>query len=116
MTEPPPITPTDRETQTSNDRVRAEAMQRVVLRKSLRRRQARQTQRDSVWTWLGTFGLVGWTVIVPTLAGLAFGIFLDNRVDSSISFAITFLVVGVAVGVSMAWYWVHQESQGDNKT
>jgi ATP synthase protein I len=116
MTEPPSITPIGHDAQTSRDRARAEAMQRVVLRKSLRRRRARETQRDSVWTWLGTFGLVGWTVIVPTLAGLAFGVFLDSRLDSSISFAITFLVLGVGVGLSMAWYWVHQESQGDNET
>jgi ATP synthase protein I len=91
-------------------------MQRTVLRKSLRRRRARRTRQDSVWAWLGTFGLVGWTVIVPTLAGLAFGIFLDNQIDASFSFAITFLVVGVAVGVSMAWYWVRQESQGNGGT
>lgn len=116
MTEPPPVTPTGHDKQTKNDHARAEAMQRAVLRKSLRRRRARQTQRDNIWTWLGTFGLVGWTVIVPTLGGLAFGIFLDNRVTASFSFAITFLVVGVAVGISMAWYWVRQESQGNNET
>ena len=60
------------------------------------------------------FGLVGWTVAVPTLLGLAFGVFVDNRVESSVSFAITFLIVGVAVGATMAWYWVRQESRGDD--
>ena len=50
--------------------------------------------------------LVGWTVVVPTLLVLAFGLYLDDRIDTSISFAITFLVVGAATGVSMAWYWI----------
>ena len=57
---------------------------------------------------------MGWTVVTPTLLGLAFGLFLDNRIDTSISFAITFLVTGAAVGVSMAWYWIRQESRGDD--
>ena len=61
------------------------------------------------------FGLVGWTVAVPTLLGLALGVFIDNRVESSVSFTITFLIVGVAVGVSMAWYWIRQESRGDDE-
>ncbi len=100
----------------TSDQVRARSMQRTVLRKHLRRRRARQENADSVWVWLGTFGLVGWTVMVPTLAGLAFGIFLDNRVDASVSFTITFLIVGVAVGGSMAWYWVRQESERDGET
>lgn len=95
----------------TTDQIRARSMQRTVLRKSLRRRRARLENEDSVWVWLGTFGLVGWTVMVPTMAGLAFGIFLDNRVDASVSFTITFLIVGVAVGASMAWYWVRQESE-----
>ena len=98
-----------------DERARAEALRRTILRKSIRRERARRRRDESVWTWLGTFGLVGWTVVVPTLLGLAFGLFLDGRIDSSYSFAITFLVAGAAVGVSMAWYWIRQESRGDGE-
>jgi ATP synthase protein I len=93
----------------------AEELRRIVLRKSVRRERARRRGDDSILTWLGTFGLVGWTVVVPTLAGLAFGIFLDARLHASVSFTITFLLLGAAVGVSMAWYWVRQESQGNKR-
>ena len=96
------------------DRRRAEDLRRVVLHKSLRRERARRRRDDSVWVWMGNFGLVGWTVAVPTLLGLALGRFIDDRVETSRSFTITFLVVGAAVGVSMAWYWVRRESQGDD--
>ncbi len=96
------------------EREQAEELRRTVLRKSIRRERARSRRDDSIWSWLGTFGLVGWTVVIPTLLGLAFGLFLDNRIDSSVSFAITFLIAGAAVGVSMAWYWVRQESRGDD--
>lgn len=99
----------------NDDRARAEALRRTVLRKTIRRERARRRRSESPWTWLGTFGLVGWTVVVPTLLGLAAGIFVDNRVDSAVSFTITFLVVGAAVGLAMAWHWVRRESEPEDE-
>ena len=96
------------------EHTRAEALRGIALHKSQRRERARRRGNDNVWSWMGMFGLVGWTVAVPTLLGLALGVFVDNRVESSVSFAITFLVVGVAIGAAMAWYWIRQESQGDD--
>lgn len=96
------------------ERTRAEALRGIALHKSQRRERARRRGTDNIWSWMGMFGLVGWTVAVPTLLGLALGLFVDNRVESSVSFTITFLVAGVAVGAAMAWYWIRQESQGDD--
>lgn len=98
-----------------DDRARAEALRRTVLRKTMRRERARRRGDDSPWAWLGTFGLIGWTVVVPTLLGLAAGIFIDNRVESPISFTITFLIVGAATGLWMAWYWVRRESEPEDR-
>lgn len=64
---------------------------------------------------MGTFGLVGWTVAIPTLAGLALGVFLDNRTESERSFTIMFLVLGIALGCATAWYWIRRESSGDRR-
>jgi len=96
-------------------RERADEFRRIVSRKSIRRARARRRSPGTIWSWMGTFGLVGWTVTVPTLLGVAFGVFLDGRTDSSVSFTITFLVVGAAVGVTMAWYWVRKESEGGDR-
>ena len=98
----------------SPERTRAEALRGIALHKSQRRERARRRGTDNIWSWMGMFGLVGWTVAVPTLLGLALGVFVDNRVESSVSFTITFLVVGVAIGAATAWYWIRQESQGDD--
>lgn len=100
---------------TNHDRARAEALRRTVLRKTIRRERARRRGDESAWAWLGTFGLVGWTVVVPTLLGLAVGIFIDERVESPISFTITFLIVGAATGMTMAWYWVRRESESEGR-
>lgn len=98
----------------SPERARAERLRGIALHKSQRRERARRRGTDNIWSWMGMFGLVGWTVAIPTLLGLALGVFVDNRVESSISFAITFLVVGVAIGAATAWYWVREESRGDD--
>jgi ATP synthase protein I len=108
-------TPAEDAPEASPERNRAEALRGIALHKSQRRERARRRGADNVWSWMGMFGLVGWTVAVPTLVGLALGRFLDNRVESSVSFTITFLVVGVAIGAATAWYWIRQESQGDDE-
>jgi ATP synthase protein I len=97
------------------DRARARALRRTVLRKSMRRDRARRRRQQSTWSFLGTFGLVGWTVAVPTLLGLAIGVFLDDVTDTERSFTLTFLVAGVAVGCAMAWYWVDKERRPDDE-
>lgn len=90
-----------------------EEFQRIVVGKSRRRDRAKRRHDESIWSYLGTFGLVGWTVAVPTLLGLAFGLFLDRRLSDPAgrSYTITFLVLGVAVGCGLAWYWVRRESR-----
>jgi ATP synthase protein I len=90
-----------------------EEFERIVVGKSVRRDTARRRHDESIWSYLGTFGLVGWTVALPTLLGLALGLFLDRRFSDPAgrSFTLTFLVLGVTVGCGLAWYWVRKESR-----
>jgi ATP synthase protein I len=60
---------------------------------------------------LGMFGLVGWSVAVPTVLGIALGLWLDAKLDSAISWTLTMLFVGVVLGCLNAWYWVKRESR-----
>lgn len=85
-----------------------------VARRVGRRRRAEREVRRSIWFSLGLFGIVGWSVSVPTLAGLAAGIWLDARFPGRISWTLTLLFAGVAVGCLNAWYWVKQESRGND--
>jgi ATP synthase protein I len=84
---------------------------RHIERDASRKLRARAEGRRGVWFGLGMFGLVGWSVAVPTVAGLALGIWLDARFPGRASWTLTFLVVGVALGCLNAWYWVKQESR-----
>ena len=78
-----------------------------------RKRRARAEGRPSAWFGLGMFGLIGWSVAIPTLAGVALGLWLDDRYPGDVSWTLTFLIIGVALGCLNAWYWVKQESGRD---
>jgi ATP synthase protein I len=56
------------------------------------------------------FGLVGWSVAIPTLLGIALGVWLDREFPAEHSWTLTFLFIGVLLGCLNAWYWVRQES------
>ncbi len=78
--------------------------------KARRKLKARQT-RKQVWFALGMFGMVGWAVTLPTLMGIALGVWIDQHVDSPYSWTLMLLAVGVGLGCWNAWYWVTKESQ-----
>lgn len=87
---------------------------RTVGRKAARQIRARN-QSDSVWFWLGMLGLIGWSVAVPTVLGVALGIWLDRAVPAPFSWVLSMLVLGLALGLFNAWFWVRRESVGDER-
>ena len=78
-----------------------------------RKIRARQEKDRGVWFGLGMFGLVGWSVAIPTVIGIAVGIWIDAKWPSSYSWTLMFLIIGVIVGCLNAWYWVRRESRRD---
>jgi ATP synthase protein I len=85
-----------------------------IARKAARKLRAREQEDRGIFFWLGMFGMVGWAVAIPTLAGIALGIWLDSTWPTAqASWTLTFLLVGVALGVLNAWYWVKRESGGE---
>jgi ATP synthase protein I len=88
-----------------------ERLRRAVARKEDRRLLARRRGDRGPWFWLGMFGLVGWSVAVPTLLGILAGVWLDRRLHGRISWTLTLLFIGVVFGCWTAWYWVKRESE-----
>jgi ATP synthase protein I len=79
--------------------------------KEARKIKARQEGRHNAFFGLGMFGLIGWSVAIPTLAGIAFGVWLDRNYPSRYSWTLTMLVIGVAVGCLNAWFWIKRENE-----
>lgn len=85
-----------------------EELKETVGRKAERREQARQEGRHTIWFGFGMFGLVGWAVAVPTLAGVALGHWLDRVFPGGPSWTVMGLLAGVALGCLNAWWWVRR--------
>jgi ATP synthase protein I len=90
-----------------------QSVARHVGRKAERRLKARQQRDRGLWFGLGMFGLVGWSVAVPTLLGVMLGLWLDSITEGDVSWTLTFLILGVMLGCLNAWYWVRRESAHD---
>ncbi len=57
------------------------------------------------------FGLVGWSVAIPALIGVALGMWIDFRRPSQYSWTLMLMLIGIALGCLNAWRWVHRESE-----
>lgn len=85
----------------------------AVQRKEARKQRARREGERGLAFGLGLFGLVGWSVAVPTLIGVALGVWIDRRSEGPYSWTLMLLVVGVALGCVNAWFWLRKEMHRD---
>ena len=79
--------------------------------KAARKLKARRNSTPGVWFGLGMMGLIGWSVVIPTLLGAALGIWLDERYPGKHAWTLALLVAGLAIGCLNAWHWVAKEDQ-----
>lgn len=61
------------------------------------------------WIGFSTFGLIGWSVIVPTIIALTVGIWIDQKWPSPISWTLTLTMTGLIIGCLSAWIWIKKE-------
>jgi ATP synthase protein I len=87
------------------------ALGREVGAKAARKLKAQRSSERGVWFGLGMMGLVGWSVVVPTLLGATAGIWLDDRHSGRHSWTLMLLVLGLAIGCLNAWHWVSRENR-----
>ena len=79
--------------------------------KAKRKLEARRDTTRGVWFGLGMMGLIGWSVVVPTLLGAALGSWLDERHPGAHSWTLALLVAGLCIGCLNAWHWVSKEDR-----
>lgn len=69
----------------------------------------------SVWFGLGMMGIVGWTIVVPTLFGAGFGVWLDKKYPETFSWTLSGLIIGLFAGCLIAWRWLSKEHKEINQ-
>ena len=99
------IRPTDDPEKTATNR----DFEKIVQEKGSRRLKSLSAGKQSPWFGLGMFGLVGWSIALPTVLGVLIGSWLDAAWPMRISWKLTFLFLGVVIGCSMACYWMRKE-------
>ena len=71
-----------------------EFSQKIAIKEKRKLKSLRQDKRN-VWMGFGLFGVVGWSIVVPTLLGVASGIWLDKKYPQSFSWTISLLLLAL---------------------
>lgn len=88
-------------------------LEKAVAIKESRRISARQRGDQNLLFGLSIFGIVGWSVVVPTLLGIAVGVWIDGRWPGRFSWTLMLLFGGLICGCLNAWYWVSHVSKNE---
>lgn len=84
---------------------------REVGVKAARKLKAQRNRTPGIWIGLGMMGLIGWSVVVPTLLGAALGLWLDEHYPSTHHWTLALLMAGLVIGCANAWLWVEKEDK-----
>jgi ATP synthase protein I len=90
--------PDDKDGTDARDGTSRSSFSRQIRAQEARKLRAQQRAVQSIWFGFGMFGLVGWSVAIPTLLGAALGLWLDRKFPGAHSWTLTLLIIGVIVG------------------
>lgn len=74
---------------------------------------ARDNPGPSPLRGISTFGMVGWSIVVPTVGGAFIGLWLDRVAPQKFSWTVALILGGIVLGSLIAWEWIAKE--GDSK-
>ena len=82
-----------------------------VAAQTARKLRARRERPAGAWSGLAMMGMIGWSVSVPALLGVALGAWLDRHYPGAHAWTLALLVAGLVLGCFSAWRWVDQEQR-----
>jgi len=83
----------------------------TIRRRAQRMEESRNAPKYSPLSGLGVFGVVGWSVAIPTVAGAFLGMWLNRVAPQDFSWPIALILGGVVIGALVAWSWI-DKNQG----
>jgi ATP synthase protein I len=81
-----------------------------------RKMRAQRHGVSSIWSGMAMFGIIGWSVVIPTLAGVMLGRWLDASYPApGRSWTLALIIAGLVVGCVTAWRWIAEENRNMHK-
>ena len=81
-----------------------------IRRSTERLQRARKQPGTRPLRGIGAFGMIGWSVAVPAVAGAFLGLWLNKVAPQNFSWPIALILGGIVVGVIIAWNWIDKET------
>ncbi|WP_157179724.1 AtpZ/AtpI family protein [Rhizobium sp. CF142] len=81
-------------------------MANAARRSADRAKASLENPEPSLGARLGQIGVLGWTIVVPTLLALALSRWLDREFATGIFFSAPLIIIGVIFGFWSAWKWM----------
>jgi len=88
---------------------------KVVEAKAIRKLRTQRAGVPGIWSGFGIFGLIGWSIVLPTLLGAFLGAWWDRHHHGAHSWTLMLLVIGLIFGCANAWHWMVSEDQAARK-
>ena len=82
---------------------------RGVGKSESRKLREQRRKKRSIFYGFGLFGLIGWSIAVPTILGALLGMWLDHRYPGNRSYTLALLIAGLMLGCFNAAHWVRRE-------
>ena len=89
--------------QPSDSEVRARDLAQSVQRQRQKRERWARDGRHSFAQNLALVGSLGWSLVVPMLAGAFLGHFIDRRYQTGVFWSATSIFLGTAAGAYFVW-------------
>lgn len=80
-----------------------------IGRQEERKLRALRRRHEPIWLGFSVMGVIGWGIVVPSLAGLALGAWLDSTHPGKHSWTLSLFALGLLIGCFNAGYWVNSE-------
>ena len=80
-----------------------------IARQARRKKSTRDNPGPSPLRGIGTFGMIGWSIAVPTVGGAFLGMWLDRAAPQAFSWTIALILGGVVLGGAIAAAWMNKE-------
>ena len=76
--------------------------------RAARKENSKREGEPSFAGYLAQVGVLGWTIVLPTLIGMFCGRWIDRRFHTGIFWTAPLMLLGLAMGCWAAWRWMHR--------